>query len=122
MHQTRWDRRGFAWLEWLLLLAVLALLVQLFPAMWDALRRALDVRGWSRDVWVLLNVLVLVALVAIRFRHEVTTCLRKAVFSVRRRGSNGQASGSAPTDPDYEARTRRDAEWRERAKKRLPFT
>lgn len=104
------------------MLAVLGLLVQLFPALWDTLRRALDVRGWSRGAWVWFNVLVLVALVAIRFLHEVTTCLRKAVFSVRRRQSDAQASGSATSDLDYEARARRDAEWRERAKKRLPFT
>jgi hypothetical protein len=58
---------GFVWVELVLMLAVLVLLFQLFPSLWIGLVRSLDVRNWSRSVWMMLNLGVVLALFSIRF-------------------------------------------------------
>jgi len=71
MKAHRSFRSGFAWLELLLVLAVPALLFQLFPSLWSGTLWALDVRNWPRTVWFAGNVVVVVLLVAIRFGPEL---------------------------------------------------
>lgn len=67
MRQSQSTRGGFARLEALLVLATLAFLFQVFPSLWFALVWALDVRNWSGEVWLTLNVGVVVALFGLRF-------------------------------------------------------
>jgi hypothetical protein len=66
MTNRRSVRNGLAWLEILLAIAILALILQLFPN----LGRALDVRNWTRGVWFLVNGLVVIALILIRFAPD----------------------------------------------------
>ena len=60
-------RRGVAWLELLLLLAALALLLQLWPALGAQFLRALDIRNWSSSIKFLANLGFVLVLVGIRF-------------------------------------------------------
>lgn len=117
---TRRRRTGFAWLELLLALAAVALVLQLFPSLTTTLRNALDFRAWSRFTWFAMNLLVLLGLVGIRFGPELY-----GDWQARRRRLRGTtqaaAGGEGHIDPDYEARERRDADWRERARRRLPW-
>ncbi len=64
-------RSGFAWLESLLALALLALLFQLFPSLWIGTLWALDVRNWPRTVWFIGNVILVFTLVMFRFGPDV---------------------------------------------------
>ena len=64
-------RSGFALLELLLVLAFLALLFQVFPALWFGLLWAVDVRNWSRGMWMGLNVAIVFALFGLRFGPEL---------------------------------------------------
>jgi len=66
MTARRSVRSGFAWLELLLAIAILALVLQLFPS----LAQAIDARNWTRGVWFLVNGLVVIALVLIRFAPD----------------------------------------------------
>jgi len=61
------NRQGFAWLETLLVLALLALVLQLFPS----LLGLLDVRNWSRGTWFAMNGVVVLILLAIRFGPDL---------------------------------------------------
>ncbi|HMP06299.1 MAG TPA: hypothetical protein PJ982_08125, partial [Lacipirellulaceae bacterium] len=54
-------------LEALLALAVVALVLQLFPSLGYGLLRAVDVRQWSRGAWLGLNVAVVFGLFVVRF-------------------------------------------------------
>jgi len=113
---------GFARLELLVILAVLVLIFQLFPSLSYTLIAALDVHTWSRGAWIGLNAAVIAMLFGIRFRLEIRQLLATIRSPRRRIPSADQTSlsehGSALA---YEDRVRRDAEWRERAKKRRPF-
>lgn len=60
-HKRR-RRAGFAWLEVLLALAFIALLFQVFPALWLGTLDVVDVRNWSRTTWFVLNVAGVVGL------------------------------------------------------------
>ena len=71
MRTIHQHRRGVAWLEILLVLAVLALLFQVFPQLWFNTLWALDVRNWSRAAWFALNIGVVLVLFAIRYAPEV---------------------------------------------------
>lgn len=62
---------GFAWLEVLCILALLALVLQLTPSVWEGLLSALDIRNWSRAVWITVNAVLLVALVTMRFGSDL---------------------------------------------------
>ena len=123
MRLSRSNCSGFAWLEVLLVLALVAVLFQMFPALWLAVVWSVDVRNWSRDAWIGLNVAAVLVLFAIRFRTELKQTL-VAVRSSRHRSRSTARTFERETanDADYDARRRRDAEWRERARKRLPFT
>ena len=77
-------RSGVAWLEFVLVLAAVSLILQLFfPSAWWAM---VDVRNWSRLTWFLVNLAVVVALVAIRVAPEVRQALaaRRADAEKRR--------------------------------------
>lgn len=115
-------RNGAAWLEILLVLAFLALLFQVFPSLWKLLWHALDVRLWSSAAWMALNIAVLVALFGVRFGPGAIAGLRerRKRLTSRRKERFAETVTSA-VDEDLEARRRRDAEWVQRAKKRLPW-
>jgi hypothetical protein len=72
MPYERPSHAGFAWLELLLVLAVVALLLQLFPSLWTAVLWTLDVRNWSRTVWFAETWVVLGMLVGVRLGQ---TCI-----------------------------------------------
>lgn len=106
-------------LELLLGLASLALLLQAFPSLWGVVWQALDARHWSRPIWIILNVAFLIALFGLRFGPDAIADLRE-----RRKRLGKERSGetvSSAVDADLESRRRRDAEWVQRAKKRLPW-
>jgi hypothetical protein len=67
MSFARQNRNGVGWLELLLVLAVLALVFQVFPSLWFNLLWAMDVRNWSRTAWFAVNVAVLLFLFGVRF-------------------------------------------------------
>jgi len=110
-------------LETLLAIAVAGLFVQLVPGLFRNVTWLLDVRNWSRGMWIAVNVFAILALIGIRCRAELSRVLAGA-FASRRDlcPAARDPDGGVGTDSDYEVRTRRDAEWRERAIKRLPFT
>ncbi|MEX2167716.1 MAG: hypothetical protein WD851_00270 [Pirellulales bacterium] len=123
MRLSRSIRSGFAWLELLLVLALVAVLFQAFPSLWFTFLSAADVRSWSRDAWIGLNVAAVLVLFAIRFRTELRQTLVAVRSSTHRSRSTARTvERETGNDADYDARRLRDAEWRERARKRLPFT
>lgn len=63
----RQELRGFAWLELLLVIAVVALLVQLIPGAWSWLMQVLD----SRSTYIWLNVFVLMVLFIVAARQRM---------------------------------------------------
>ncbi len=71
MEEKRLSRWNFNWLEPLLLLAVAALLFQLFPSLWVGSLWALDFRNWSRTTVFAVNFGVLFALAAMRFGPDL---------------------------------------------------
>lgn len=112
-------RAGIAWLELLLVLAFLALLFQVFPSLWFAL----DFRTWSRTTWFTLNLFVLFGLFGIRFGPDLYSEWRerRKRLAIKQQQQTMAHADGVHDDPDYEARVRRDADWRERAKRRLPW-
>jgi hypothetical protein len=64
-------RVGLACLELLLVLAILALVHQLFPSLWAVAIWAADVRNWPRTIWFAATWMVLIALLAIRFGPDL---------------------------------------------------
>ena len=117
MYHDKTSRRGVAWLELILVLAFLALLFQVFPSLWWGLWAALDLRTWSRGTWFGLNLLVLLGLFGIRFGSDLYADWRNR----RTRRRPVVHSNANQGDADYQLRVQRDADWRERAKKRLPW-
>ncbi|HEX5472745.1 MAG TPA: hypothetical protein VFW73_12715 [Lacipirellulaceae bacterium] len=116
---SRPKRKGFPWLGAAVAVAALTLLLQVFPLLGRGFVHALDVRHWSRTIWIYLNVGIMVSLIGVRFRKE----LLKAVQVGRRKPRSAPYNEDQDVGrSDFEARTQRDAEWRERARKRLPFT
>lgn len=75
MTATRTKRQpnpgGFGWLELLLLLTVIALLFQLFPATMWWLVQLLDIREWSRRTWFIANLIFVLVFVGIRTMPEI---------------------------------------------------
>jgi hypothetical protein len=63
-------RGGLGRLEVALVVAVLALLFQVFPGAWFWMLSILDVRNWSRWAWLAANVGVVLALFVVRFGPE----------------------------------------------------
>lgn len=117
MYHHKTSLGGFARLELVLVLACLALLFQVFPGLWWDLWAALDFRTWSRGTWFALNLLVLLSLFGIRFGPALYADWRNH----RTRRRPGVHSDANQGDADYQLRVQRDADWRERAKRRLPW-
>jgi hypothetical protein len=123
MAVQRYNRCGGGWLEVLLMFAVLAFLFQAFPSLWSAFKDASDVWNWSPRVWLSLNIGFLLLLLGIRSKSELKPSVVAFLSWIRQSHSVHRPSqGVIGGDADYEARARRDADWRERAKNRLPFT
>ena len=70
------------WLELALVAAFVGLGLQFFPSASAAVLRAMDVRNWSRTTWFVINVLVVMLLVSVRFAPEM-----KAAWQEKRRSS-----------------------------------
>jgi hypothetical protein len=62
--------RRFGPLEWLMILAFLTLALQLMPSLPGKLLHAADVRTWTTNVWFSLQGLILLTLLAIRYRAD----------------------------------------------------
>lgn len=123
LSRTREKTGGFAFLEVLFVLAIVALLFQAHPSLWFRLIAELDVRNWSRAAWIRLNIGVIVALIGFRYRPVLRIPLLVVVATMRSSPTAVDISNQVGDDKsDREARTRRDTEWRERARRRLPFT
>jgi hypothetical protein len=60
-------RSGFALLELLLILAVLTLVLQLFPSIGKVFLALVDVRRWPRTVWFLANIGIVFIFLGWRF-------------------------------------------------------
>ncbi len=71
MRNKSHHRTGFGGLELLLALAVLALVLQMFPRAGKTVLWMLDVRNWPRTVWFGANLVVLLVLVGVRFGPQV---------------------------------------------------
>jgi hypothetical protein len=122
MRTGAFRRLGFAWLEVLVALALLALSVQFFPSLFKQLFRLADIRQWPTYLWIVINGIIILALTCIRFGPNLSNFSRrkltaKSSFTDRKAA---ESSGKA-FDNEFESRIRRDAEWRDRARKRLPW-
>jgi Flp pilus assembly protein TadD len=65
------------WLELLLVTAMLALVLQFFPALGTTLGQVLDFRNWGRGTWFVVNVLILLFLCSLRFFPELLRSFRR---------------------------------------------
>ena len=63
-------RRSLA-LEWLLALAFVAMILQLYPSLGRFILWAIDLRNWSSGVWFGLNAVIALALLGVRFVPSV---------------------------------------------------
>lgn len=101
---------------------MLLLLLQLFPVSYRILFRAIDVRHWSRAQWLAGNTLLIVALVSMRFWPALIETWHNQKRSAAKNGKGkSQTTALGANEESYDARLLRDVEWRERAKKRLPW-
>jgi hypothetical protein len=82
------SRGAFVRLEVLLVLAFLALLFQVFPSLWFGLLWAIDIRNWSRGVWIAINVAVVFSLFAIRFGPGLAEDWKKSRAARRHEADN----------------------------------
>jgi hypothetical protein len=71
MTHRRYARTGVAWLELLLVLAVLALLLQVFPSLIVDLRSVLDLRNWTVWSWFSAFCVLFALLCVIRYVPEI---------------------------------------------------
>jgi hypothetical protein len=103
--------------EVLVLVATVGLLLQIVPShgMWN-------VWNWSRGSWLGVNCGILLALVGIRLGRPCRDIVRARRGKPRTPGIRQMKNRLREASSDYEMRTRRDAEWRERARARMPFT
>jgi hypothetical protein len=76
MSSLRHHRNGIAWLKLLFALAIVILIVQIYPGVLDDVLWAIDIRNWTRVAWFLVNLAVVGALVAIRFGPEAAHAWR----------------------------------------------
>lgn len=73
------ERHGKAWVELVLVVAVVALGMQLMPSVQQQVVGILDVRSWSRDTWMFANVAVLVILLLGQFGPGLADRWRRRV-------------------------------------------
>jgi uncharacterized protein YlxW (UPF0749 family) len=62
---------SFGWLEASLLFSLVALIMQLFPSVWVAVLWAIDIRNWPRTRFFVLNAVVVVTLILVRFGPDL---------------------------------------------------
>ncbi|MFV2070486.1 MAG: hypothetical protein ACC645_26260 [Pirellulales bacterium] len=102
MRSTR--SKGIAWLEPLLVVAVVSLMFQLFPSTWWWLVRVVDARKWSRRTCFLVNLFFLLVLVAVRAAPEIKASVaRRRAEAAKRRKSEQRRQAAL----DREARMSR---------------
>jgi len=70
MQRPHGIRSGFAWMELLLGLAAIALLFQFYPALFHRFSWVVDLRNWSQLTFFLMNVVVVLVLVGVRFGSD----------------------------------------------------
>jgi hypothetical protein len=70
-------RQGVAWLEILLALAVLSLVIQLFPGAPLTAARMLDVRNWSSWIWFAVNAILFAIFCGIKYAPYVIAQVRE---------------------------------------------
>ena len=70
---NRTSYRGLSLFESLLLIAILALFLQLFPSM----QNAFDFRQWSRLGWLAFNIIVILTLIGIRVGPSLSADYRE---------------------------------------------
>ena len=116
-------------LEALLVVALIALLLQVFPgsagSVLALLLESIDVRNWGFGTRVAANLVFLFALITIRFRDDLRAAFTKVgskLSSLMKPAKVVNAVDDDKQDPERQKRIERDAEWRERAKNRLPYT
>ena len=85
-NKTRFESIDFLLIGFLVVSSV-TLLFALFPALWQWLMAAIDVRNWSRMTWFVANVVVVVILLSIRLAPNIKETLvsRQAVAARRRK-------------------------------------
>jgi type VI protein secretion system component VasK len=71
MNSEKPPRVGYRWLEWMLVLSVFCLVVQVFPRFGQLVLLLVDPRNWPRTAWFAVNLFVLLALVAVRFAPQL---------------------------------------------------
>jgi hypothetical protein len=136
MSKFSFPRLRLDWLELLLLSASVALVFQMFPWLWWSIYSRLDPRTWSRSTWFVLNAVVLLVLFGVKLgpglyedfrsqRAERASKLRRKARVAESAAADSNSTASLGetrlSDDDYQARLQRDAEWRDRAKKRHPW-
>ncbi|MBX3435234.1 MAG: hypothetical protein KF847_18095, partial [Pirellulales bacterium] len=88
------SERRLPWLESLLLCALLMLLLQLSGSFRSWLLGFINIGSWSRTAWFVTNLLIVAALVGIRFGPELmSTCKEVAAKLAPRRASPNSSSG-----------------------------
>ena len=83
-------RHAIAWLELLMVLAIVSLVLQLFPAAWWWLVGIVDVRQWSRWTWFVVNLAVVVLLIAGRLAPDMTEALARRRAEKAKRRQRGE--------------------------------
>lgn len=81
------DCRDFRvpWLELMLVLPIVGLTIQLVPGASVFLGRVSDMRKWPREVWLGVNIIVMLFLVSLRFAPEIRETWQKWRSTRRRR-------------------------------------
>lgn len=77
MRATSISRRAIGRLELLLALSVTVLLFELYPSLWLNILWAVDIRNWSRGIWLFVNAGAIVILIGSRFGPELYDKLRQ---------------------------------------------
>jgi len=116
---SRHIRRGAAWLELLLALAIILLLFQLFPSVPERILSGLDFRQWTRSTWFLLNAAILILLVVVRIGPTLVDQWKS------RQTNKLPASAAAPVvvdrSEDVRVLMRRDEQLRAKLQRKLAF-
>lgn len=79
MRNNSISRRGFAWIELVLLLALMALVLQLLPFIDRQYLWVIDVRAWTSRTWFIANAVLFVSMFAIRFGSTLRAAARYAL-------------------------------------------
>lgn len=89
-------RNSLPWLELMLGLAIVVLLLQVFPAAAIATRDWLDVRHWSATTWFAANAILFLVLFAIRYGTDILPGFSlRHLFSAEKRRKRREALAAA---------------------------